>query len=293
MVITNVGHLSLVRDSLAEADVSAEVVIAEPVGRNTAPATIAAALWSDPDDLLVILPSDHLIRDGAIFAEIVTESARFAEAGYLVAFGILPTRADTGYGYLEKGEDLGGAFVVQRFTEKPDEESARSMIDDGLVWNSGMFVMRAGTLLAEAAEHCPRILDGVSAAMSAPEDGVLSLLPAFAEVEPVPIDIAIMEKTSLAVVVPIDVGWSDIGSYEALWEALERDQSGNAHSGEALLVEVSGSLVKATARMVAVAGLDDIVVVETEDAVIVVPRHRSQLVRDLVAELGSASRPEV
>ena len=286
LIVTSQDHLGLVSVAVSGAGVEPNLVISEPTGRNTAPAAVAAALNSDPGDVLVIVPSDHLIDDDDGFAEVAIGSAPLAEEGWLVTFGVKPTRPETGYGYIEIGEPVAGGHRVKQFTEKPGRaEAARMLEEGGHVWNSGMFVMTAGTLLAEAEAHCPSIVSGVAESMGIVDSGVLRLTTEFGDIESVSIDTAIMEKTDKAVVVPIDVGWDDIGSYESLWAALERDDSENAVSGSVVLKGVSGSLVAATSRLVAVAGLDDVVVIETEDAVLVVPRGRSQMVRDLVDRL--------
>ncbi|MCZ6457460.1 MAG: sugar phosphate nucleotidyltransferase, partial [Actinobacteria bacterium] len=242
----------------------------------------------DPDDVLVILPSDHLIRDQGAFADAVIHSVEYAVEGSVVTFGVVPSRAETGYGYIELGEPLPGAFRVRRFKEKPDQEEAERLTSDGNhVWNSGMFVVSAAGLLMEASRHCPVILAGVTAAMRAPVDGIVELGAEFLNVERISLDHAIMEKTENAIVMPIDVGWDDVGSFEALWSIAEKDGRGNVTSGDTVLIDVEGSLVKATSRTVAVAGVSDVVVVETPDVVLVVPRNQSQMVRDLAERAES------
>lgn len=287
VVVTSARHIGLVRAAAAESGVVPALVIAEPLGRNTAPASIAAALAANPEDILVILPSDHLIRRDEKFLEAVLDAGRLAAAGHLVTFGVVPTRPETGYGYIEPAAAVGPGFEVSRFTEKPDESEAARMIEAGYLWNSGMFVVAAGVLLEEARAHCPEVLDGVESAMAPASDGELLLTERFLDVEAVSIDVAIAERTSRAAVVPIDVGWSDIGSFQALWEVMDHDEQGNAVSGSPVLAGVRRSLVMATSRTVAVAGLDDVVVVETEDAVLVVGREQSQMVREVVSGLES------
>ncbi len=287
IVVTSADHLDLVSRALAETE--SWLIIAEPTGRNTAAAAIAAALVSDPADTLVILPSDHLIADDDGFRDAVATASSHAEQGALVTFGVTPTRAETGYGYIEVGEPLGDAHRVRRFTEKPTAEEAARLIEGGRLWNSGMFVVAAGTLLEEANHHCPEIVHGVSAALTEPVGNILRLGDEFSDVPSQPFDSAIMEKTSRGVVVATDIGWSDIGSFQSLWESLPRDGSNNVVVGDVLAKEVSGSLVIANSRTVAVAGVEGLVVVETEDAVLVVPRDRSQLVRDLVADVSSGT----
>ncbi|MCZ6518498.1 MAG: sugar phosphate nucleotidyltransferase [Actinobacteria bacterium] len=288
IVVTGSAHAELVKVFAAESGVDIHLVLVEPAGRNTAPASLAAALSSDPDDVLVILPSDHLIRDQGAFADAVIRSVEYAAEGSVVTFGVVPSRAETGYGYIELGEPLPGAYEVRRFKEKPDQEEAERLTSGGNhVWNSGMFVVSAAGLLMEASRHCPVILAGVTAAMRAPVDGIVELGAEFLNVERISLDHAIMEKTENAIVMPIDVGWDDVGSFEALWSIAEKDGRGNVTSGDTVLIDVEGSLVKATSRTVAVAGVSDVVVVETPDVVLVVPRNQSQMVRDLAERAES------
>lgn len=283
VVVTGSAHVELARSALAAAGITNSLVVVEPTGRNTAPAVIAAALVADPDDVLVIVPSDHLITDIGGFRSAVHKAADHAMEGGIVTFGIEPTRPETGYGYIEIGESLGrDAFSVRRFKEKPDPAEAARMIADGRhFWNSGMFVARADHLLEEAAIHCPAIVEGVRAALPPEGEGPVRLADSFGSIEASSLDYAVMEKTDRATVVPIDVGWDDVGSYQSLLDALERDSQGNHFDGTVTTSEVHGSLVVATSRKVALSGLDDVVVIETPEAVLVVPLDRSQEVRDL------------
>ncbi|HSM43414.1 MAG TPA: sugar phosphate nucleotidyltransferase [Acidimicrobiia bacterium] len=285
LVVAGVDHVELVERSLIDSGIGNGLVIVEPKGRNTAPAALAAALLAGPEDVLVILPSDHLVSDVAGFESAVAVAASHATSGPIVTFGIHPSRPETGYGYIEMGPSAGeGAFEVARFKEKPGLAEAESMVSDGRhVWNSGMFVATAKSLLAEAEEHCETVLRGVEAALPAPAEGTIELGASFAGVDAVSIDYAIMEKTERALVVPIDLGWDDVGSYASLLNAVERDENGNHVSGAVTLRDVEGSFISARSRKVVVAGLSDVVVVETEDAVLVVPLDRSQ-------EVGEFSR---
>jgi len=287
IVVTGAAHASVVGESARRVGVGLEAMLIEPEGRNTAPACLAAALASQSEDVLVILPSDHLIRDVEAFAEAVSLSVTQAEQGRVAAFGITVDRPHTGYGYIEMGDDLGGARTVTRFKEKPDLEEATRLAADGRhAWNSGIFVVSAATMIEEAGAHCPDILNAVERSMRPPEGSVVRLGPEFAAAEKISFDHAVMEKTEKAVVIPIKVGWDDVGSYEALWSVSDADESGNAVDGDVTLVDVTGSYVKSTSRRVAVAGLADVVVVETADAVLVVAKDRSQLVKDVVDRLG-------
>jgi mannose-1-phosphate guanylyltransferase/mannose-6-phosphate isomerase len=283
IVVTGSGHLALVEQALRASSVDGSVIVVEPAGRNTAPAATAAALMAKGDDILVIVPSDHLIADVDGFRAGVAEAARHAADGAIVTFGIEPSRPETGYGYIEIGDSAGGeAFSVKRFTEKPGVDEAAAMAGDGRhLWNSGMFVARADQFVAEASVHCPAILEGVERSLPPDGDGTVHLGESFESVEAISIDYAIMEKTDRALIVPLDVGWSDVGSYQSLLEASDRDDRGNHVSGRVALVDVEGSLVVATARRVAVVGISEVVVVETEEAVLVIPLDRSQEVRDI------------
>ncbi len=288
VVVTGHRQVELVRRAAARARVGLGLVIIEPEGRNTAPAVIAAALASDPGVVLVILPSDHLISDGSGFAGAVNLAAKAASAAQIVTFGITPSRAETGYGYIEVGDPVDGAFAVRRFKEKPEFTEAELLVADGNhLWNSGIFVATAAVLLEEASVHCPDLLNGVKSAMASVDDGVLELGRAFSEVEKISFDHAIMERTDHAVVMPLEVAWDDVGSFDALWAVSTKDERGNVISGGVNAIDVTNSLINATYRKVAVAGLEDVVVVETPEAVLVVSRSRSQLVKHLAEGVGS------
>lgn len=286
-IVTGSRHVSLVDRALAASGVEGFRIIVEPVGRNTAPAALSAALSAGGDDVLVIAPSDHLISDTEAFQEAVVTSAELADEGAIVTFGIEPSRPETGYGYIELGDPHDdAAYRVARFREKPDLGTATSMSTDGRhVWNSGMFVARADNLLEEARRHCPQVLEAVEASMPRAGGARVELGPSFREVEPISIDYAIMEKTSQALVLPIEVGWDDVGSYQSLLAAIGRDDRGNHVSGSVILDGVERSFIWASSRTVAVAGMSDVVVVETEDAVLVLPIERSQEVRDLAGRV--------
>lgn len=285
IVVTGERFLSLVERELASRPIDSQVLL-EPEGRNTAPAAVAAAALSDPDDVLLLLPADHLIDDVDGFREAVVVASALAAEGSIITFGIAPSRPETGYGYIQKGETEGPAHLVARFKEKPDHSEAIELAADGRhLWNSGMFLTRAGTILAEAAELCPEILDAVT--RSAPTDPkrVMRLGEEFKTSPSISFDHAIMEHTQLARVLEVHFGWSDVGSYKSLYEVSDTDDAGNHVAGDVTLSDVSGSYVKATSRRVVVAGLDDFVVVETPEAVLVLPLDRAQEVRDLQAQV--------
>jgi mannose-1-phosphate guanylyltransferase/mannose-6-phosphate isomerase len=281
-VVTGVDHVERVELAAAHTGTVLDQVIVEPTGRNTGPAVIAAALLADPDDILVVLPSDHIVTDVGGFATAVARAAALANDGNLVTFGIVPTRPETGYGYLEKGEALGDGFRVATFNEKPDPDVAASYVEGAVhLWNSGMFVFKASALLDEARRLHPAMVERVSETLPGERSGQIRLRPDFAGVESISIDHAVMERTDRAALIPIEVGWSDLGSWQSLWEVMDKSPEGNAVHGDVVSVSVSDSLLYATSRRVAVAGVNGLVVVETPDAVLVLPLSESQLVRDL------------
>lgn len=282
IVVTGADHLPNVEQALAATSTEVASIVVEPQGRNTAPAVIAAALAAGPDDVLLVLPSDHLIADTDAFAAAVEQAVVLSRKGALVTFGVGPTRAETGYGYIEKGRALEGGFEVARFKEKPDDEEARRLFADAAhLWNSGMFVFTVTRILEEARRHVPQIVTVVADSFPDDTEGTIWLADRFAGATAISVDHAIMEKARKAAVVPLDAGWSDIGSWQSVWEQSERDLSGNVFSGEVVAVEVTGSYVRAGSRSIAVAGVEDLIVVETPEVVLIVPREKAQLVRDL------------
>lgn len=286
IVVTGQRHVSLVSEELGTERES--LVLVEPEGRNTAPAAVAAALFAEPTDVLLILPADHLISDLSGFRDAIRVGARIAEEGAVVTFGMTPSRPETGYGYIEPGKRIGRAHAVARFKEKPDAHEAKELATDGRhLWNSGMFVARADTVLSEAGRLCAEVLDAVRAAVPSGGDGVVRLDDGFGNAPSISFDHAIMEKTELGRVIPADFGWSDVGSYVSLLEASAKGRGGNYVSGDVTISDVSGSYVKATSRKVVVAGLSEVVVVETPEAVLVVSLDRAQDVRELQLRVTS------
>ena len=284
VVVTGVEHVPLVEAALEDAGIRPHRMISEPIGRNTAPAVIAAALVVEPADVLVVLPADQIVVDHEGFTAVVTLSIPTAEAGALVTFGVVPERAETGYGYIEKGKARDNGFEVESFTEKPDMKTAQTMASDGRhLWNSGIFMFTAGALLDEARRLVPELTDGVAAAIPAGASATVELSPAFAGLEAVSLDHALMERTNRAVVVPMDVGWTDLGSWQSLWEASAKDADGNVEIGDVVTSRVTGSYIRSGGRRIAVAGVDDVVIVETPDAVLVLGLDRAQDVRALAA----------
>ena len=286
VIVTGQDHLDLVEDAIERAGIVVHRILAEPIGRNTAPALIAAAMSVAPDEILVVLPSDHLIDDQDAFLQAVSSAVDLAARSVLVTFGVTPDRAETGYGYIEAGSGVGDGLQVIRFKEKPEESDAHAMASDGRhYWNSGMFVFRAETLLAEAHTHAAGLVDGVKSALGDISRQVIVLGPEFEGIEAISIDIAVMEFTKNAVMVPIDVGWTDVGTWHSLWQASPKDARGNVIVGDVTAIDVTGSYLSSSGRKIAVAGVDDIVLVETPETVLIVARDSAQKVKDL-AELA-------
>ena len=297
IVVANEEHRFLVAEQLRQVGAPVPAILLEPVGRNTAPAIAAAALQAmagGADPLLLVLPSDHVVRDVAGFQRAVREASSAAEAGALVTFGIVPDAPETGFGYIQ-AEAGDGLRQVLRFVEKPDAATARSYLDaGGYYWNSGMFLFRASRYLEELARFRPDIVDAVRAAhVAARHDGDFVRLDkdAFSACPSDSIDYAVMEKTADAMVLPVDIGWNDVGSWSALWDVAERDADGNAHHGDVIAVDSRNSYAYAQ-RLVALVGFDDIVVVETDDAVLVARKDKVQEVKQVVARLKQEQRSQ-
>ncbi len=301
VVVTNDDYRFMVVDQLREIGVDAPQVILEPVGRNTAPAlTLAALLPTDPEDdpILLTMPSDHLIGNISAFHAAVAEGAEQAEAGMVVTFGVIPDRPETGYGYIRVGQPApraATARVLAGFEEKPDLEIAEGYVAGAdHLWNSGIFMMRRSVWLAALEQHRPAIGAACRKAIAgARTDGPFVRLDraAFAECPSESIDYAVMEElgtsaaVTQAVVVPLDAGWSDVGSWQAIWAVSAKDESGNTTRGEVVLEDTRNTLVHADSRLVAVLGGEDLVVVETADAVLVAGKEKAADLKRLVARV--------
>jgi mannose-1-phosphate guanylyltransferase / mannose-6-phosphate isomerase len=300
VVVCNAAHRFQVAEQLREVGFGAARVVLEPVGRNTAPAVAVAALLAQqqhgPETLLLVMPADHAIRNGDAFAAAARRAIAAAEAGALVTFGIVPTRPETGFGYIERGAEQAHGFAVSRFVEKPDAATAESFLASGrYLWNSGMFVFSAANYLTELERHASDIVRGCERAMASAESDrdFTRLGKEFAECRSDSVDYAVMEKTDRAIVVPLDAGWSDVGSFGALHEFGERDRDGNLLRGDVLVEDSRDSYVVSSGRLVVALGLEGHLVVETADAVLVSPLGRAQDVRRVVDRLAAAKRPEV
>ncbi|GAB3750972.1 mannose-1-phosphate guanylyltransferase/mannose-6-phosphate isomerase [Lysobacter olei] len=298
IVVAGEDHRFMVAEQLREAGCLGATILLEPIARNTAPAIAAAALEAmqgGEDPLLLVLPSDHVIINGEAFRQAVEAASPAAADGALVTFGIVPAGPETGYGYIlaQAGD---GVRTVEQFVEKPDLETAKGYVASGdYFWNSGMFLFRASAFLGELAAHQPAMLSACRDALARArrdEDFVRLDKAAFAASPSDSIDYAVMERTQAAAVLPVDVGWSDVGSWSALWEVAEQDGDGNAHHGDVLAHDCHDTLAWGDGRLLALLGLKDVVVVDTADAVLVAHKDKVQEVKDIVAELKRRGRQE-
>jgi mannose-1-phosphate guanylyltransferase/mannose-6-phosphate isomerase len=307
IVVCNETHRFLVAEQLLESGVAAEAIVLEPIGRNTAPAVGVAALLAleaeakrsaseAGDPLLLVLPADHVILDDRAFAAAVEAAVPAAAQGYLVTFGVAPGRPETGYGYLQRGRDMGGWATVERFVEKPDLATAKTYLDSGeYLWNSGMFLFSVKAFLRELGAHAPPIRAACEQAVAEAvvDADFVRLGAAFSACPADSVDYAVMEKTDRAAVVPLAAGWSDVGSWAALHDVLPKDSDGNVVAGDVLLEACRDTYAVAHSRLVALVGLTNVVVVETGDAVLVMAREQSQQLKRVVDALRNANRAEI
>lgn len=292
VVITNRDHEHLVKSELAACGAAEAHVVLEPVGRNTAPAIALAAaycrdrLGTTEEEVLFVTPCDHVIRPVDVFAAGVAEAVKLAEKGSIVTFGVRPTGPETGYGYIQAGEKTGGAFSVTSFREKPDRETAEKYVAAGnYYWNSGMFGFTMGRFLKELAAQQPEI----SALTAQP---VETTLEQFEQMPDVSIDYGIMEKAGDVLVIPLTAYWNDIGSWDAIYDVLGKDKAGNAVKGDCMNLDCTNTLMLSHRHLVVGIGLEDLLVVETEDAILVAKKGESQKVKDVVAQLKGKGRRE-
>jgi mannose-1-phosphate guanylyltransferase/mannose-6-phosphate isomerase len=300
IIVCNDEHRFLVAEQLRQSGVQPAAILLEPVGRNTAPAVAVAALQAqslDPEAVLLVLPADHVIRQPEVFAEAVNRGMAAAQAGSLVTFGIVPDAPETGYGYIQAGaEQSHGARALQKFVEKPDLNTARAYVASGeYLWNSGMFLLRADVYLAELEAHAPIMLAAVRNALQKARtdlDFIRLDAAAFGACPSDSIDYAVMERTTKGAVVPLSCGWSDVGSWSALWEVEDKDAARNVVNGDVLLHDVETSYIRSESRLVAAVGISNLVVVETSDAVLIADKDRVQDVKHIVLALKQANRDE-
>jgi mannose-1-phosphate guanylyltransferase/mannose-6-phosphate isomerase len=302
VAVLNHEHRFLAAEQLQAVGVKPRSLLLEPIGRNTAPAVAAAAqhvAQEDPQAVLLVLPADHLIADASAFRAAVRKAVAIAQEGLLVTFGIAPTHPATGFGYIEAGEPIAGqdgAFRIRRFIEKPDAQRAQALLDQGgHFWNGGMFAFTASAFLAELERLRPEILAATRKALadSARDLDFLRLgREAFGACPSDSIDYAVMERTTRGAVVRADMGWSDVGSWSALWETSAQDEAGNVTRGDVWLHGAARCYVRADARHVSVLGAQDLVIVETDDALLVAARDHAQEVKEVVAQLDRQKRSE-
>lgn len=301
IIVCNDEHRFIVAEQLRQNNKHASAIILEPVGRNTAPAVALAALEAaaqsqgEDDPLLLVLAADHVIRDLGSFHKSIEKASEAAVKGQLATFGIVPRSPETGYGYI-KTTDKTQCAAVESFVEKPDLEKAKAYLASGdYLWNSGMFLFKAGTYIQELASHRPDIEGAVRAAFetrSRDLDFLRLDTEAFSACPDESIDYAVMEKTDKAVVVPLDAGWSDVGSWSSLWEESEQDGQGNVVRGDVLTHDAGNNLLFSQHKLIAAVGVDDLVIVDTPDAVMVAAKDRVQEVKSIVKQLESAERSE-
>ncbi|KHF25633.1 mannose-1-phosphate guanylyltransferase/mannose-6-phosphate isomerase [Solemya velum gill symbiont] len=299
-LICNEEHRFLAAEQLRQLDMEEANILLEPVGRNTAPAIALAALTAveqDDDPIMLVLAADHLIHDVDAFQLSIKAALPQAEAGKLVTFGIVPSKPEIGYGYIEQGDALEqGGFEVSRFVEKPDLETAQEYLSSGsYYWNSGMFMFRASRYLQELEAFSPDILNTCRDALKGSsqdmhftrvDDAIFSTCPADS------IDYAVMEKTADAVMVPLDAGWSDIGAWSALWEVSEKNGDGNVLKGDVIQHDSNNCYIHADSSLVTAVGVDDLVIVQTLDAVLVAHKDKVQEVKKIVEQISSDGRHE-
>jgi mannose-1-phosphate guanylyltransferase len=295
VTICNESHRFFVAEQLREIN-KLDSIILEPVGRNTAPAIALAALMNDEDPLLLVLAADHVIQDEAGFKKTIIKAIPLAEAGKLVTFGIVPSEPHTGYGYIKKGDEDSGGYVVDEFIEKPSSDVAQEYLDSGdYLWNSGMFLFKARRYLEELQKFRPDIFDACKASMDGVEfdlDFLSINKEKFIECPSDSVDYAVMGKTADAVVVPMDAGWSDIGSWVSLWDISNKDKNGNVSQGDVILHGTNNSFVRTDGKLVATIGVDDLIIFSTKDALIVAHRDSVQDVKIIVQKLKDDKRTE-
>ena len=302
LLICNEDHRFIVAEQLRQIGVEPQAILLEPIGRNTAPAVAVAALQATAqgeDPLLLVLAADHVIRDAATFRATVAAGMAAAEAGQLVTFGIVPTAPETGYGYIEAAQSLLGANVpvpIARFVEKPDRATAEQFLATGrFTWNSGMFLFKASAILAELERLAPEVVSACRSSLeheSADLDFLRLEREAFASCPSVALDVAVMERTDRGAVLPLEAGWSDVGSWSALWETADQDSDGNVLRGRVISEGSRNCYLRSEHRLVVGLGVEDLVVVETDDVVLVAHRDRAQEVKAIVGRLEREGAPE-
>jgi len=300
MVVCNDQHRFLVAEELRSLEITARDIILEPAARNTAPAIATAALRileQEPNAIMLVLPSDHVIEDNQAFRDGIKIAVDLAAVGHLVSFGLVPSHPETGYGYIRRGEVIGdNSWQVERFVEKPSMATAKDYLaEGGYYWNAGIFVFSAQTYIDELKLFQPDILE---AARQALQDGASDLdfyrldRTAFESAPAISVDYAIMEKTERAAVVPLATAWNDIGSWASLWDLGAADSDGNVTEGNAVMLDARNNYIRSEKPLIAALGVDGLVIVATDDTVLIIPKDRAQDVKDVVAALEASDREE-
>ncbi len=297
LAVCNENHRFMMAEQLRETGIHPAGIILEPVGRNTAPAIALAALTAQADDTLLVLPADHVITDVPSFQSIVEKADKLAQQDYMVTFGIIPTAPETGYGYIRAGQATDeSSFRIDAFVEKPDLDTAQQYVDSGdYYWNSGMFAFKAGRYLEELEKFQPDILKACRKALENAQrdlDFIRVDKEIFLNCPSDSIDYAVMEKTDQGIVIPLDAGWNDIGSWSALWDITDKDGQGNAVSGDVIALDTENSFLLSQSKLVVTVGIDNIVVIDTDDAVMIAAKDRVQDVKLVVDQLKDKQRSE-
>jgi mannose-1-phosphate guanylyltransferase len=290
LVVANAAHSEMIEGQLADIGIKDASIILEPVGRNTAPAIAAAALMLPRDAIMLVMPSDHVIRDVEAFRAAVSAALPLTEDGWLVTFGITPDAPETGYGYIKRGSALAdGVFQVERFIEKPDAATAQAYLDEGgYSWNGGIFLFGAGAYLDALGRYAPDMLEAVTKSIEGGRKDGNFFYPDthdFAASPSQAVDYAVMEKADKVAVVPVEMGWSDVGSWDALHAISIGDEGGNVHHGEVVAIDTTHCMIRSEGPVVAAVGVSDLIVIATADAVLILPRGSSQEVKRAVAAL--------
>ncbi len=297
-IICNEEHRFLIAAQLQDTGITSEALLLEPFGRNTAPAiTIAALLSRDRDEVLLVLPADHHIEDLEGFERAIQTGRQLAEDGYMMTFGIVPGCAETGYGYIRAGEEIHeGASRIAEFVEKPDAARAEAFLAQGnYFWNSGMFMFQPSVFLGEIASYAPDILTACEAAIAEAQtetDFIRLGAGAFERCPSAPVDTAVMERSAKGAIVPVDIGWSDVGSWAALWEIGEKDDRGNVTSGDVITHDSTDCYVLGEGKLITTIGVENLVIVESDDAILIADRVRASDVKDIVGHLKDNARSE-
>ncbi len=292
VVVTNKDYVHHVRTELQSCKAEAAHIVEEPMARNTAPAIALAVqyckdvLGAADDEVVFISTSDHILRPALAFQSAVNKAAAFAEKGNFVTFGICPTGPETGFGYIETGEELGGAVRTTSFQEKPDRETAERYLSQGnYYWNSGMFAFTIGCYLGELKSYAPEVFAKIRPTYQ-------ETMEQFGDMPDISIDYAVAEHSRLGVTIPLKLYWNDVGSWDAIYEVLEKDESGNAIKGDAIAIDCKDNLIFGQSRLIAGIGLKDVMIVETDDVILVAQKGESQKVKDLVNTLKRRGRKE-